>query len=244
MRAEGGAHAVVELERLAVARRASPRTGTASWVRKQISSPDVRSAPRLRVRPWPNSSGAISITSAPARARARGAVARPSRSRAARRRPARTPSTARAAPASFTGMTTRRSRSLEHVQVAAASMPPAGRARCASQGAVASSAGARSSVERAVGSAGGRRFAQLVDLSSVRRGPSQRSRCHVHDRSRPRAGNASVDAEHGIGARAEPALLGPAPRGASASTSMSLAGGHERIGSSASPSRALGDRAS
>ena len=43
-----------------------PGSGRASWVRKQTSSPEVRSAPRLRVRPWPNSLGAISSSSTPA----------------------------------------------------------------------------------------------------------------------------------------------------------------------------------
>ena len=57
VRAEGGPHARVELERLAVGGEPARASGTASWVRKQISSPRVRSAPRLRVRPWPNSRG-------------------------------------------------------------------------------------------------------------------------------------------------------------------------------------------
>ena len=56
------------VEREAPSRRASsqPGAGVASWVRNAITSPLARSAARLRVRPCPNSAGAISSTVAPA----------------------------------------------------------------------------------------------------------------------------------------------------------------------------------
>ncbi len=40
--------------------------GVESWVRKATSSPLVSAMARLRVRPWPNSSGAIRTSRAPA----------------------------------------------------------------------------------------------------------------------------------------------------------------------------------
>ena len=65
MRPVGGADLRVELERLLYA-ASHPGHGVASWVRKQISSPEVCCTPRLRVRPCPNCAGSISSSSTPA----------------------------------------------------------------------------------------------------------------------------------------------------------------------------------